>query len=387
MAQQEFESPSALPGQAKRRPKEPIAVRGSEFTGNRALRGVVIASLSGLILLWAPIARTGIWDPVELRIADLAARVSSTLFHAKLGTAVTSPPMSLPTLGELGRGELPYTSIALGFKLFGLHDWAGRLPLILWTVVALVAMVAWLRKYGGSRAAAWAALVFPTLPILFLQARFMLGDATTMACQFACFASLCVACLDGPSGVRVPIRTRWLWLCVALVAGVLGVLSRGLLIGVAVPFLAVGLAGLTFESKKASVDGGKVRSVAALSIGTIALAIAVSAAMRTGSIRGIWLLLRGANYQADYHPHSFDVAIAQLGHGLFPWSGFALFALILAFFEIQKSTTKRQTAQALVALCALVFLTVAAQSWLGGFGVTMPFPGIVALVALMGIAL
>jgi 4-amino-4-deoxy-L-arabinose transferase-like glycosyltransferase len=356
-----------------------------------ALLWVFISSLAGLVLLLAPMSRSGIWDPVELRIADAAARVATSLFHARLGDATSNAHPGIPTLGELGRGELPYTSIAVGFRLFGLHDWAGRLPLALWISVALITMVVWVYRYVGQRAAIWAALVFPTLPIVFFQARFMLGDATTMASQFGCFACLSFACIDVPKSPERRYGTRFVWFGLALIAGALGLISRGVLIGVAVPFLAVGFVGISFDARtsktRAWTQRANPHAFAALIFGLFALFLGIYAASRTGTVRGIWLIFQGANYQAGFHPHTFDSVVALLGHGLFPWSGFLYFALAATLVQIQSRALGGASARGLGALTCLVFLAAAAQTWLGGLGVTMPFPAVAGLAAIIGVGL
>jgi len=76
--------------------------------------------VAGLVL-FPVLGKSGIWDPYELDAADLARRVSIQAFHAR-GLELPGAASSMPTLTDLRMGELPFTSIALGFKLFGLHD-------------------------------------------------------------------------------------------------------------------------------------------------------------------------------------------------------------------------------------------------------------------------
>src|SRR4030095_11782766 len=97
----------------------------------RAERLLAAAPLAALVLaclsLAVPIARYGIWDPHELRSIDLARRIALHWFGAadlELGGALNA----LPSRGEVDRGELPFTSMAVGLRLFGLSAWAGRLP-------------------------------------------------------------------------------------------------------------------------------------------------------------------------------------------------------------------------------------------------------------------
>src|SRR4051812_10404777 len=87
--------------------------------------------LVALLSLFAPLAASGIWDPPEREVAEFSRRIALNLLGGH-GLAVEGANNEVPTRSELGRGELPFTSIAVGFRAFGLHDWAGRLPLALW---------------------------------------------------------------------------------------------------------------------------------------------------------------------------------------------------------------------------------------------------------------
>ena len=68
-----------------------------------------------------PLTKSGLWDPYELNVADLARRVALNL-HGATALALEGADNSLPHLNDLGRPQLPFTSIALGFKIFGLHE-------------------------------------------------------------------------------------------------------------------------------------------------------------------------------------------------------------------------------------------------------------------------
>src|ERR1700691_4241721 len=80
------------------------------------------------LMLFPLLARSGIWDPYELDAGDLARRIALHVFGAR--SLETPGALNVaPTLTDLRMGELPFTSMALGFRLFGMHDWTGRLPL------------------------------------------------------------------------------------------------------------------------------------------------------------------------------------------------------------------------------------------------------------------
>src|SRR4030095_14607642 len=94
-------------------------------------RSRLIALGAAVLVLFPVLAWSGIWDPYELDAADLARRIAVRVLGAR-ALEMPNAVNTLPTLSDLRMGELPFTSMALGFKLFGLHDWTGRLPLALW---------------------------------------------------------------------------------------------------------------------------------------------------------------------------------------------------------------------------------------------------------------
>src|SRR5690606_37779626 len=87
----------------------------------------------------------------------------------------------VPTVEDVGRGELPILSVALGLHLFGASAWAARLPLALWTLAGAWALYALVRRFEGKRAALLSVAILVTCPLVFAQARTALGDAVTMA--------------------------------------------------------------------------------------------------------------------------------------------------------------------------------------------------------------
>src|SRR3954468_16298339 len=74
---------------------------------------VLVAALS----LFLPLSASGIWDPPEREVADLARRIALNLLGGH-GLAVAGANNEVPIRSELGRGELPFTSIAAGFRVF-----------------------------------------------------------------------------------------------------------------------------------------------------------------------------------------------------------------------------------------------------------------------------
>ena len=145
--------------------------------------------------MFGPISASGIWEPPELRVAEFARRIAVALLGAK-SLVIEGANNAVPTAGEIGRGELPFTSIALGFRLFGLSEWAGRLPMALWGLLGVVATYLLLSRLVDRVAALFAAIVLATSPIYFLQSRTMLGDIVTLAATAIAVAGFSLAIFD-----------------------------------------------------------------------------------------------------------------------------------------------------------------------------------------------
>ncbi len=277
-----------------------------------------------VVLFWK-LQTAGIWDPYELNVADLARRIAINVLGAN-SLALTNGENSMPTLGDLGRGELPFTSIALGFSAFGLHEWAGRLPLALWGMAGIVALYWWFKRLVDDRAAAYAGIVLGTMPLYFVHARTMLGDIVTMASLTIAFSGLGVAVFDRAAS----LRTRLGACALGLVGLIAGFLSRGALVGLAVPLLSIGLSWLLLTANRrqpASFDRlASVCSALALGIGAVIAAFGARALFTPQASNAISPLVGAAIVPPSKMP-TFDFVILYLGHGLFPWSAFIPFAV------------------------------------------------------------
>src|SRR5213078_2545154 len=91
--------------------------------------------------------------------------------HGAANLALEGADNTLPHLNDLGRPQLPFTSIAFGFKTFGLHEWAGRAPLALWGLVGVFVTYAFVTRLIDRRAGVFSAVALTTMPLYFVQAR------------------------------------------------------------------------------------------------------------------------------------------------------------------------------------------------------------------------
>jgi 4-amino-4-deoxy-L-arabinose transferase-like glycosyltransferase len=343
-----------------------------------------LAYAAAAAVLFPFLGQAGIWDPHELDVAELARRVAIHVWGAR-DLDLAGAPSSLPTLTDLGMGELPFTSIALGFRLFGLHDWAGRLPLAVWAFAGAITLYHFLARLVDRRAGLYAVLALVTMPLFFVQARTMLGDAVTMAALTMAFCGLAGAAYDEGA------RARGAWLALGLVGLGAGYLARGALLGVAVPALAVGLAWLVARGDP------RERSLAGEAIGGLSLGLGVAAAAL-----GLWALhvsepgeplrraLGVALLKKAPPDTTFDLPIHMLGHALFPWSAFLPLAVGRVLREPAGSCgegARVREAHVRVALLLAASIGLAAYAWLGPYAGSLPFAGPALLAAIAAIAI
>jgi len=253
----------------------------------------------------------------------------------------------------------------------------------------VAALYAFLARLVGRRAGLYGAIALVTMPLYFMQARTMLGDAVTMAAVTLAFTGLAGALFDAG-------RARIVWALTAVVGLAAGFLSRGLILGVAAPALSVGATwvvlragqeGSKAETGPAAAPSGPIGLLGRLGVQLALVAIAAMGASYAPSrptvwlaigavwlIAFVWLVLRVASERADIRAidpigmwvlllglaaggigwgtllhaapdaplmrvlgvallkkppvdATFDLYVRQLGHALFPWSAFLPFAI------------------------------------------------------------
>lgn len=384
MTQSEASSADAAPESSEKTAPTALA----EKTGRVSVGGRIYGSIAAVVTLaslFGPISSSGIWDPFELRVADLARRIALNLLGAK-GLALDGSTNTVPTLGELARGQLPFTSVAVGFRLFGLHEWAGRLPLALWGLVGVLATYIVVARLADRAAAAFSAVALATMPLYFLQARTMLGDIVIMSSLAVAVAGLSLAVFDD----ELATFKRGLALLVGLVGMGAGYATRGAAIGVAIPALGVGVAWLLVRQTRRSKDRtGNALAVTSLVIGAVAVGLTFKALLKSHSDPTQYSAIIGSAYETQRMFPTFETTIHQLGHALFPWSAFiplAVGRVLGAPHGIAGSERNREIA---------LRLTMLVTSALG-FGVytlltpsvgILPFGPVFAFAVIAGIAL
>jgi hypothetical protein len=360
--------------------EEPVAQVASERRTRRLGLGPAGAALAlTLLSLLLPVGWSGLWAPHELEVADFSRRIAVAL-HGAEALAVPGANNSVPTLAELGKGQLPFSSVAIGFQLFGLSDWAGRLPLAIWALAGIAATYLLVSRLADRVAAAYAAIALATVPIYFLQARTMLGDGVTLAAVALASAGLGLGVFRRPEGGAAG---RWGWALLGLVGLLAGFAARGVLLGVAVPALSVGLAwaiwrlgGNVLPARQNDVAGG-------MSLGLGVLALGGGIWVLLGKSPELYLEVLGASLEEASKLPTHDAVLHQLGFGLFPWSAFAPFALAAALGR--DSDGERRSALPLC-LISVVAVAIAVHGLSAPFIGVLPFVGTFAIAGLIGLA-
>jgi hypothetical protein len=185
-----------------------------------------------------------------------------------------------------------------------------------------------------------------------------------------------------------PLR-RLGWLAVALISLAAGFMCRGVLVGVAVPTLAV---GLSFAFCFGSSERERFRDVCGflcLLTGVCATAIGLWAFARALEAPEEFSLLVGSTLQKTRLLAAFDFVILQLGHGLMPYSAFVPFAAGCMLAPPPGVVGRGLQRQA--ALRSTLLLTAAlglgAYSWTAPYTGQLPFAPVFALSAMVGLAL
>jgi hypothetical protein len=293
----------------------PIRSAGSRLLEAFALC-VVVASLV------AAVDSRPLWVPLELETAELARRIAHGLFGAEaLGTGQEV----VPTRGELGRGELPFLLVALGFCGFGASAAVGRGVFALCGVLGIAALYWVTRRFASRRAAALAVLALASSPLYALHARTLTGEITILAATSLSFAGWFLLVYE-----RESASARWFGALLAALGVVSGFLSRGVLVGVAPAALGVGLPWLARALPAPSFGSTDRNSPLAgalvLAFGLVAIAAGLLALATTAP--GEYSLWLGASFRGFAAAPTFEGIARDLLHAAFPWS--ALFVPVIA---------------------------------------------------------
>jgi 4-amino-4-deoxy-L-arabinose transferase-like glycosyltransferase len=308
------------------------------------------------VLLWAVVYVPGLWTPPLLDDADSvhAEAAREMLVRHEWST------LYIDGIRYLEKAPLLYWGMAVSYKVFGVHDWAARLPLILGMLWLALATYALGRRALGERAGFWAGVIMTLSIGPYLFSRILIPDMLiglwlTLGLDFF------LRTLDE----RPPSRLSC-WGFAA--AAALNVLTKGL-IGIVFPAAIVGIYLLLTGNLKHLLRMRLVSSSLVLLV--IAAPWHIAAAIANppaGQARGfLWFYFVNEHflrYLGKRIPHDYDTVPLVVFWGLllvwlFPWSAFlaqSLGQVPRRWQELRNRLHRRQRAMLLCAIWAVVIL-------------------------------
>lgn len=273
-----------------------------------------LAAAAMVALLLPGLSDHGVWDPWELRVAEQARALAE-------GAAPATPPTTAVVVASAG------------FRLLGVHGWAGRLPAALCGLLLLASIALLGARLVGRRAALYAALCLCCTPAFLLNTRTLLGAAPELLAHG--LAGLCGALYLLP-GPRSRTRRR-MWLLAGLCAGGLSVLASGVLRGalpvlwalVGTAWLAPGPARGNEGPDAVELNDGVPGRPAIVTLGLLTLlltAAVVAVVARDGAGPSPWT----GGAPQGVTPPTFDAPLQALFHGLAPFSALLPIAIAAA---------------------------------------------------------
>jgi len=183
------------------------------LAANRPLRLTIYAILAAILYL-PGLGRPALWEPDEGRYAEIAREMVIS------GDYVT-PRDDFELYFE--KPPLVYWAEAAAIQIFGVNEFAVRLPAALFSIGQVVVTAALAEAMLGAAAGFLAALVLALSPLFFGFARFATLDPA-LAFFLAAALGAFYAAARGDSFSRGPAR-RWLLISAAMLA--LGTLAKG----------------------------------------------------------------------------------------------------------------------------------------------------------------
>jgi len=292
-------------------------------------RGV---SYGALALVFLAVYFGSLFSPALLDDAD------STHAEAAREMFVSGDYVTLHVNGVryLEKAPLPYWLVALSYHIFGVNEFATRLPMALAVMLLGVLGFCWARRAFGERAGIYAALFVYTCAGVFLFTRILIPDVL-LSLLIAAALYFFVTALE-------PKAAAWRWYA-GYAAMALGVLTKGL-IALAFPgaaaFLFLLITGDWRRWREFRIFSGSLLLIA------IAAPWHILAALRNPAGEGhhgfLWfyfvnehfLRFLGKRYPRDYNKLPATLYWALHLVWLFPWS-FYLPAAVRSAIEEQKA--------------------------------------------------
>ncbi len=183
------------------------------LAANRTLRLAIYALLAAILYL-PGLGRPALWEPDEGRYAEIAREMVIS------GDYVT-PRDDIELYFE--KPPLVYWAEAASIKIFGVNEFAVRLPAALFSIGQVVVTAALAEMMLGASAGLFAALALALSPLFFGFARFATLDPALAFFLTAALAAFYVAARNEP--FSRPSARRWMLTSAAMLA--LGTLAKG----------------------------------------------------------------------------------------------------------------------------------------------------------------
>ncbi len=188
--------------------------RLAEWFGHTQYQWLIVL-LAGLVFVGCMISPPSLMDDVDAAHGQLARNM------------IRSGDWVIPHLDGVAYVEkppLPYWMIAVAYHIFGVHDWAARIPFALAAMLLCLITSLYARWAFTPRAGLYAGMILATCVGLFLFTRILIPDVIVTLCVCACFWAFQRALNEDH---EEPHPGRWAAL-LAAVMGV-GVLLKGLI--------------------------------------------------------------------------------------------------------------------------------------------------------------
>ncbi len=332
------------------------------------------------MLLWAVVYIPGLFSPPLLDDADsIHAEAARELLVRHDWTT-----LYIDGVRYLEKAPLMYWAMAASYKVFGVRDWAARVPLVLGVLALLLATYSLGKRTLGERAGFWAAVVLAVSVGPYIFTRFLIPDLLVTLWLTLGF-DFFLRTLDQEPPSRLPC-----WGLAATAA--LNVLTKGL-IGLVFPAAVIGLYLLLTGNLK------HLLRLRLLSSFVVFLAVAapwhIAAALQNppaGQSRGfLWfyfineqfLRYLGKRVPPDYDTVPLLVFWALMLVWLFPWSAFVVQSLAQVphrWTQWRSGMNRRQRALLLYAIWAAVILVFFSFSTRQEYYAIPALPGLALLI-------
>ncbi len=268
---------------------------------------LLIAAALAACVLCAGLGRFGIWQPSELHIADAV----------RDGDA--HPDDTRPAL--------QWALTRIGFQKLGASEAGGRWPSALFATIATILLGLAVARASDARTGAFTIIAYATMPLVFLNARMMLGGGIAQSGMTLLLAAV-IEIVWGrpPPPERASLHTAWRfgrW--VLLVVAFVTVHTTGIMLGV-LPVLLGASFAIAMRWRHEPNDVRAFGAVTGL-VGVVLLVLCVRASMHPPASYSILAGVGPGAHPPNQFP-AWDMMIEQIGLALFPWTGIAVFGCL-----------------------------------------------------------